>query len=147
MLSDVPYYVDDLTLAPVIVRQHKRKPSNAEFEESLASMKERFEAAGRFGFVLSFDRGMSITQAQRRILAQWLDDNRRLLETESYGTGLVTSNAALRFIWASVLLITTPPGRTKTCGSVEHAIRYVVAGIVELNDDLPPSLRPYLAAA
>lgn len=147
MPSEVPYYVDDFTLLPVIVRQHQRMASGEEFMESLASMKGCLDGPGQVGFVLSFAPGVNASHSQRKILAKWLDDNRTLLEQESYGVGLVLTSAAKRFILASILLITTMPGRIRTCASIDDGIAHVVQAIVDTEGVVPPPLRRYLAKA
>ena len=144
--KDGPFYIDDTTHSPIIIRTYQRVGTDEEFIENLNTMRDYLYAPQHYGFVLDFGKSLVITREQRKLQAHWLVEHSAALSHEPYGNGFVVRNSIQRFVLWTIYLITKIPGRNHVTNSIEDALTFVAAGIVANGDTVPPSLRTLLAS-
>ena len=133
---------------PVVVNVIENGHDLSEIEDVLAVNEVALSRGPQFVTIRDFrTHNQQVTALQRKRLAQWQDDNWKLIQARCLGVANIMPSPVVRGVLRAVFWMSTPPTREEVFDTTEEAVTAAYRWAKEANLLIPPSFEPGLLIA
>ena len=128
---------------PVVVNVIENGHDLSEIEDVLAVNEVALSRGPQFVTIRDFrTHNQQVTALQRKRLAQWQDDNWKLIQARCLGVANIMPSPVVRGVLRAVFWMSTPPTREEVFDTTEEAVTAAFRWAKEANLLMPPNVTP-----